>query len=192
MSFQPYFVRQMAGITLALVSICSVADGGKEIGKKHEGMTQIVGKVISTPCSIALKDRHQLVDFSALTLTNLSTAEQREQHLQPFEIELRDCGSVYNTIDSKTWTIRFDGKTTAHLPAFVLQGASQGVGVSVLDQSKHRIYPGRSYPLTHGTILDDKSGQSLVLQYFLQLELTGAPIQAGRYHGIVRFFIDYQ
>nr|WP_241014246.1 fimbrial protein [Providencia stuartii] len=159
---------------------------------RHEGVTQLVGSVISTPCSIVMSNRDQTVDFSSLTLTMLSTAVAREQQTRPFDIELRDCGSVYSTLDSKTWTIRFDGQGVDNIDAFALQGPSQGLGVSVLDNTKNIVIPGETYPLFDSVLRQGQSGQILFLRYFLRLELTGKPLQAGRYHGLVRFFIDYQ
>lgn len=170
----------------------SITYGANENGMRHEGNAQLVGSVISTPCSIVMKDRYQTVDFSSLTLTALSSKNFREQHSQPFDIELRDCGSLYSLIDSKAWSIKFDGQSATNVNAFVLHGPSQGLGVSVLDDSKQVLTPGQNYPLYDSVLRQDKLEQTLFLRYFLQLELTGEPIQAGSYQGLVRFFIDYQ
>ncbi|AVE42014.1 fimbrial protein [Providencia stuartii] len=183
---------QTTGILFSLILGGTSAFGANEVGMRHEGVTQLVGSVISTPCSIVMSNRDQTVDFSSLTLTMLSTAVAREQQTRPFDIELRDCGSVYSTLDSKTWTIRFDGQGADNIDAFALQGPSQGVGVSVLDNTKNIVIPGETYPLFDSVLRQGQSGQTLFLRYFLRLELTGKPLQAGRYHGLVRFFIDYQ
>ncbi|EMF4711271.1 fimbrial protein [Providencia stuartii] len=183
---------QTTGILFSLILGGSSAFGANEVGMRHEGVTQLVGSVISTPCSIVMSNRDQTVDFSSLTLTMLSTAVAREQQTRPFDIELRDCGSVYSTLDSKTWTIRFDGQGVDNIDAFALQGPSQGLGVSVLDNTKNIVIPGETYPLFDSVLRQGQSGQTLFLRYFLRLELTGKPLQAGRYHGLVRFFIDYQ
>lgn len=183
---------QITGILFSLIVGTTSALGAKEVGMRHEGVTQLVGSVISTPCSIVMSNRYQTVDFSSLTLTMLSTAVEREQQTRPFDIELRDCGSVYSSIDSKTWTIRFDGQGADNIPAFVLQGPSHGLGVSVLDNTKNVLIPGETYPLFDSVLRQGKSGQTLFLRYFLRLELTGKPLQAGSYQGLVRFFIDYQ
>ncbi|AIN63381.1 fimbrial protein [Providencia stuartii] len=183
---------QTTGILFSLILGGTSAFGANEVGMRHEGVTQLVGSVISTPCSIVMSNRDQTVDFSSLTLTMLSTAVAREQQTRPFDIELRDCGSVYSTLDSKTWTIRFDGQGVDNIDAFALQGPSQGLGVSVLDNTKNIVIPGETYPLFDSVLRQGQSGQTLFLRYFLRLELTGKPLQAGRYHGLVRFFIDYQ
>ncbi|AXO19606.1 TPA: type 1 fimbrial protein [Providencia stuartii] len=183
---------QTTGILFSLILGGTSAFGANEVGMRHEGVTQLVGSVISTPCSIVMSNRDQTVDFSSLTLTMLSTAVAREQQTRPFDIELRDCGSVYSTLDSKTWTIRFDGQGVDNIDAFALQGPSQGLGVSVLDNTKNIVIPGETYPLFDSVLRQGQSGQILFLRYFLRLELTGKPLQAGRYHGLVRFFIDYQ
>ncbi|EOE0523066.1 fimbrial protein [Providencia stuartii] len=183
---------QTTGILFSLILGGTSAFGANEVGMRHEGVTQLVGSVISTPCSIVMSNRDQTVDFSSLTLTMLSTAVAREQQTRPFDIELRDCGSVYSTLDSKTWTIRFDGQGVDNIDAFALQGHSQGLGVSVLDNTKNIVIPGETYPLFDSVLRQGQSGQTLFLRYFLRLELTGKPLQAGRYHGLVRFFIDYQ
>ncbi|EMF4672287.1 fimbrial protein [Providencia stuartii] len=183
---------QTTGILFSLILGGTSAFGANEVGMRHEGVTQLVGSVISTPCSIVMSNRDQTVDFSSLTLTMLSTAVAREQQTRPFDIELRDCGSVYSTLDSKTWTIRFDGQGADNIDAFALQGPSQGLGVSVLDNTKNIVIPGETYPLFDSVLRQGQSGQTLFLRYFLRLELTGKPLQAGRYHGLVRFFIDYQ
>ncbi|CAK6617633.1 TPA: fimbrial protein [Providencia stuartii] len=183
---------QTTGILFSLILGGTSAFGANEVGMRHEGVTQLVGSVISTPCSIVMSNRDQTVDFSSLTLTMLSTAVAREQQTRPFDIELRDCGSVYSTLDSKTWTIRFDGQGADNIDAFALQGPSQGLGVSVLDNTKNIVIPGEIYPLFDSVLRQGQSGQTLFLRYFLRLELTGKPLQAGRYHGLVRFFIDYQ
>ncbi|EMF0917941.1 MULTISPECIES: fimbrial protein [Providencia] len=183
---------QTTGILFSLILGGTSAFGANEVGMRHEGVTQLVGSVISTPCSIVMSNRDQTVDFSSLTLTMLSTAVVREQQTRPFDIELRDCGSVYSTLDSKTWTIRFDGQGADNIDAFALQGPSQGLGVSVLDNTKNIVIPGETYPLFDSVLRQGQSGQTLFLRYFLRLELTGKPLQAGRYHGLVRFFIDYQ
>ncbi|EOD6329346.1 fimbrial protein [Providencia stuartii] len=183
---------QTTGILFSLILGGTSAFGANEVGMRHEGVTKLVGSVISTPCSIVMSNRDQTVDFSSLTLTMLSTAVAREQQTRPFDIELRDCGSVYSTLDSKTWTIRFDGQGADNIDAFALQGPSQGLGVSVLDNTKNIVIPGETYPLFDSVLRQGQSGQTLFLRYFLRLELTGKPLQAGRYHGLVRFFIDYQ
>lgn len=183
---------QTTGILFSLILGGTSAFGANEVGMRHEGVTQLVGSVISTPCSIVMSNRDQTVDFSSLTLTMLSTAVAREQQTRPFDIELRDCGSVYSTLDSKTWTIRFDGQGADNIDPFALQGPSQGLGVSVLDNTKNIVIPGETYPLFDSVLRQGQSGQTLFLRYFLRLELTGKPLQAGRYHGLVRFFIDYQ
>ncbi|HBO24797.1 MAG TPA: fimbrial protein [Providencia sp.] len=183
---------QVIGILFSLILAGTPALGAIEVGMRHEGVTQLVGSVISTPCSIVMSNRYQTIDFSALTMTKLSTAVEREQQTQPFEIELRDCGSIYTSIDSKTWTIRFDGQHAHSINAFLLQGPSKGLGVSVLDDSKNVLIPGEKYPLFDSVLRQGKSGQTLFLRYFLRLELTGKPLQAGSYQGLVRFFIDYQ
>ena len=164
----------------------------KEMNMRHDGMAQLVGSVISTPCSIMISNREQTVDFSSLTMAMLSTAVAREQQTRPFEIELRDCGSVYTSISSKSWMIRFDGQHAHNINAFVLQGPSEGLGVSVLDDTNNVLIPGETYPLFDSVLRQGKSGQTLFLRYFLRLELTGKPLQAGSYQGLVRFFIDYQ
>lgn len=99
---------------------------------------------------------------------------------------------MHSTIDSKTWSIRFSGHTTQNINAFVLQGPSHGLGISVLDEQRKRLVPEQRYFLSNHVLRQDKSGETLFLRYFLQLELTGQPIQAGSYQGLVRFFIDYQ
>lgn len=183
---------QITGIIFSLIVGGEPALGAKEIGMRHEGITQLVGSVISTPCSIVMPNREQTVDFSSLTMTMLSTAAAREQHTHSFEMELRDCGSVYSSIDSKTWTIRFEGQSVSNINAFVLEGPSEGLGVSVLDDTMNVLIPGENYPLFDSVLLQNKSGNTLILRYFLRLELTGKPLQAGSYQGLVRFFIDYQ
>lgn len=186
------FILQLISSFLVFHSGISISYSANEIGMRHEGNAQLVGSVISTPCSIVMKDRYQTVDFSSLTLAALSSTSYREQYSQPFEIELHDCGSIYSLIDSKTWSVRFDGQSAEHINAFVLQGPSKGLGVSVLDDSKQILTPGHYYPLYDSVLRQEKSGQTLFLRYFLQLELTGEPIQAGNYQGLIRFFIDYQ
>ncbi|WP_300004061.1 fimbrial protein [uncultured Cedecea sp.] len=183
---------QMTGSLFLLVLSITAALAAKEVGMRNEGVTQLVGSVISTPCSIVMKDRYQAVDFSSLTMPMLSAVVEREKRIRPFEIELRDCGNVYNVIDSKTWMIRFDGQNANDINAFILQGPSQGLGVSVLDNTKNMLIPGETYPLFDSVLRQGKSGETLFLRYFLQLELTGKPLEAGSYRGLVRFFIDYQ
>nr|WP_274706613.1 fimbrial protein [Proteus mirabilis] len=181
---------QVIGSLLSLISSTALAFDPKVI--EHEGSTYLVGSVISTPCSIVMSNRYQTVDFSSLTLAMLSSKEKRKQQTLPFEIELRDCGSIYTSIDSKTWMIRFDGQSVSNINAFILQGTSKGLGVSVLDNNKNALIPGETYPLFDSVLRQDKSGQILYLRYFLRLELTGEPLRAGDYQGLVRFFIHYQ
>lgn len=181
---------QVISSLLSLISSTALAFDPKVI--EHEGSTYLVGSVISTPCSIVMSNRYQTVDFSSLTLAMLSSKEKREQQTLPFEIELRDCGSIYTSIDSKTWMIRFDGQSVSNINAFILQGTSKGLGVSVLDNNKNALIPGETYPLFDSVLRQDKSGQILYLRYFLRLELTGEPLLAGDYQGLVRFFIHYQ
>ncbi|WP_249718707.1 fimbrial protein [Proteus faecis] len=170
----------------------SIAYAANGVGTRYEGKTQIVGSVIATPCSIIMKNRYQTVDFSSLTLEELSTTTSRESLIKPFYIELKDCGSLYSLKDSKAWVIRFDGKSSEYINAFILQGPSKGLGISVLDNTKNILMPGRNYPLFNNVLRKDKSGNTFLLRYFLRLELTGMPFKAGNYQGLIRFFIDYQ
>ncbi|EPG7579002.1 fimbrial protein [Providencia huaxiensis] len=179
-------------LAMLIFSIHSYADSKSIKPYNVSAITLLKGSVIDAPCSISLQNRYQTIDFSSLALASVSNNVQREMHDQPFIIELQDCGSVYSTIDLKTWKIRFVGQSAQYIDAFILQGASEGVGISVLDNSKRRLQPNKDYLLSDNVLHQDKSGYSLFLRYFLRLELTGQPIQAGRYYGLIRFFIDYQ
>lgn len=181
-------------ILLMMLSFGMHTHANTKVDKSYKinAITMIKGSVMDTPCSITLRNRYQTVNFSPLALPVLSNQLQRETHDQPFIIELQDCGSVYSTINAKTWKIRFSGQNAEYIDAFILQGASQGLGVSVLDDSKTILQPNRYYALSDNVLSQDKSGYSLFLRYFLRLELTGKPIRAGSYHGVIRFFIDYQ
>ncbi|WP_230374073.1 fimbrial protein [Vibrio cholerae] len=179
-------------LAMLIFSIHSYADSKSIKSYNVSAITLLKGSVIDAPCSISLQNRYQTIDFSSLALASVSDNVQREMHDQPFIIELQDCGSVYSTIDLKTWKIRFVGQSAQYIDAFILQGASEGVGISVLDNSKRRLQPNKDYLLSDNVLHQDKSGYSLFLRYFLRLELTGQPIQAGRYYGLIRFFIDYQ
>jgi type 1 fimbria pilin len=183
-------LAQLMTITILTCLMISEAAANKKI--ELDGSATLKGIVIATPCSVVIENRFQTIDFSPLAIPLLGTKLQREQHNQPFIIELRDCGSLYSLLDSKTWSIRFAGETAEHIDAFVLRGASQGLGVSVLDSRFNTLIPGQYYPLVNNVLQQDKSGKALYLQYFLRLELTGRPIQAGNYQGLIRFFIDYQ
>lgn len=185
--------RQLAQLMTVTILVCPMISGAA-MNKSIvlNGSTTLKGIVIATPCSVVMENRFQTVDFSPLAIPQLGTKLQRERHHQPFIIELRDCGSLYSSLDSKTWSIRFTGETAEHIDAFVLRGASQGLGVSVLDSRFNTLIPEQYYPLSDNVLRQDKSGKSLYLQYFLRLELTGRPIQAGNYQGLIRFFIDYQ
>ncbi|WP_200482047.1 MULTISPECIES: fimbrial protein [unclassified Acinetobacter] len=182
----------VVGILFSLFLTVSPTLTAKEIGMRNLGTAQLIGSVISTPCSIVMPNRDQTVVFLPTTLTMLSSALEREQHTQPFEIELRDCGSAYTAIDTKTWTIRFDGYNANNINAFVLEGPSQGLGVSLLDNDMKTLRLGENYSLFESLLRHDEAGPALFLRYFLRLEPTGKPLQAGNYQGLVRFFIDYQ
>lgn len=192
MSKYQYVFSYIPKILMGLICGYSISVHAGQVGSRHQGATELVGRVVSTPCSIVMKNRYQTVDFSSLTLTMLSTQAQRNQKIQPFEIELRDCGSLYSSLDSKTWLIRFEGQHVENMNIFSLRGASQGLGISVLDKSMNILIPSHSYPLLNNELQKDKLGNSLLLNYFLRLELTGKPIQAGSYKGLIRFFIDYK
>lgn len=109
MSKYQYVFSYIPKILMGLICGYSISVHAGQVGSRHQGATELVGRVVSTPCSIVMKNRYQTVDFSSLTLTMLSTQAQRNQKIQPFEIELRDCGSLYSSLDSKTWLIRFEG-----------------------------------------------------------------------------------
>ncbi|MTB65386.1 type 1 fimbrial protein [Providencia sp. wls1943] len=188
-----WVTRQLAQLMTMTILVCPITSGAT-VNKKIElnASATLKGIVIATPCSVVMENRFQTIDFSPLAIPLLGTKLQREQHNQPFIIELRDCGSLYSSLDSKTWFIRFAGETAEHIDAFVLRGASQGLGVSVLDNRFNTLIPNQYYPLSDNVLRQDKSSKALYLQYFLRLELTGQPIQAGNYQGLIRFFIDYQ
>lgn len=183
-------LAQLMMVSILVYPVISGADSKKKI--ELNGSATLKGIVIATPCSVVMQNRFQTIDFSPLAITMLGTKLQREQHNQPFILELRDCGSLYSSLDVKTWSIRFMGQTAEHINGFVLQGASQGLGVSVLDNRLNALVPGQYYSLSDNVLMHDKSEKTLFLQYFLRLELTGEPIQAGNYQGLIRFFIDYQ
>ncbi|MBP6123983.1 type 1 fimbrial protein [Providencia heimbachae] len=185
--------RQIMLFIVAYVFLYPAAYSAKEMSLRDiNAMAFMTGNVIATPCSIVMQNRYQSIDFSSLALTMLSTKTQREQHNQPFIIELRDCGSIYSSMDHKTWVIRFAGQSAEHINGFALQGASRGLGVSVLDNALNVLIPNQYYSLSDNVLRQDKSGNTLLLRYFLRLELTGQPIQAGNYQGLIRFYIDYQ
>lgn len=179
-------------ITLGCVSFTGYAKNTVDGFIQKAGTARLTGSVISSPCTIVMKSRYQAVNITPLTLTLLSESVNRDKYRQPFEIELQGCSSHFSSVDSKTWIIRFDGIRTENIDAFELQGPSRGLGVSLHDNTMKLLTPGTSYQLYNSMLLTDKSGKSLFLRYFLKPELTGLPVQAGSYQGLIRFSIDYK
>lgn len=179
-------------ITLGCVSSAGYAKNTQDTFRQKTGTTRLAGSVISSPCTIVMKDRYQAVNITPLTLSLLSESVNRDKYRQPFEIELQGCSSRFSSVDSKTWIIRFDGIRAENTDSFELQGPSRGLGVSLHDNAMKLLTPGTNYPLHNNMLLTDKSGNSLFLRYFLKPELTGLPIQAGSYQGLIRFSIDYK
>lgn len=186
-------IRGMAlMITLGCVSSAGYAKNTEDAFQHKTGTASLTGSVISSPCTIVMKNQYQSVNIAPLTLSLLSESINRDKYRQPFEIELQGCSSRFSSVDSKTWIIRFDGIRAENIDSFELQGPSRGLGVSLHDNAMKPLTPGTNYPLHNNMLLMDKSGKSLFLRYFLKPELTGLPVQAGSYQGLIRFSIDYK
>lgn len=187
-----YLCYRAVKLLLACFAVSIFCLKAQDIGVRNMGFARLVGSVISTPCSIVLSKRDQIINFPSVRLITLSKAQYRDFRTKPFEIELRDCGNLEASLDSKTWKIKFNGPEAEGIDAFSLQGPSYGLGISILDNEKKKVIPGKSYPLVNSLIRGGKNRQSLFLRFFLQLELTGQSFQAGSYKGVVRFLIDYE
>ncbi|EKT0592927.1 fimbrial protein [Morganella morganii] len=185
-----YPVRRLI-TAIILGCITSAAYAGDAVLRKA-GSARLTGTVISAPCSIAMKNRFQAVNITPLTLTVLSSSAVRDRYTQPFEIELRGCGSRFSSVDHKTWIIRFDGIRADNTDAFELQGPSRGLGISLSDNTRQLLTPGNNYPVHNSILRTDKSGNSLFLRYFIKPELTGMPLEAGSYQGLIRFSVNYE
>lgn len=179
----------LLAISLCLITLNVQANS---VNYPQEGMANLSGTVISTPCSIAMSNQLQLIDFSSLRLPLMSSKAFLDEKMKFFTIELINCGNLFNLTDSKTWSIRFDGEKPSSLDSFLLQGPSKGLSVYLYNEQKELVYPNKYYPISKSLLKVGESYPQLYLRYFLKLGLTGNTIQAGDYYGVIRFFIDYQ
>lgn len=170
-----------------VISVPAVAVTSK-LGAYHEqghGRTRMSGSIIDSACALDINSRDQ-----SLTLGVVSASEiEQFGHSAdtPFTIKLINCTLVSASKNHRNWnyfSVTFDGNSVDG-DLFGLSGDSRGFGISIRDEFGNSALPGQSMP---AGILE---AGGIVLNYRLRLQRDNNSLQAGKYHAVIRYKLDY-
>ncbi|MBS0826709.1 fimbrial protein [Citrobacter sp. ku-bf4] len=168
-----------------LISHVSVAANNMRAAKtdQGQGIVNMQGSIIDTPCAIATADREQSIEMMTTTVGQI--IHNGSGNKNPFSLTLVNCNLHVNqetqTISSHFQTT-FDGPSSDGL--FSVDGAS-GVGLEITDDAGNVAQPGKALP--PGTL----SNGSQTLQYQLRLMSNRDRLKVGEYTATIRFKVDY-
>lgn len=148
-----------------------------------QGRVSMQGSIIDTPCAIAMADRDQTIQLDVATIGELIHNGHGAQHT--FSINLVNCslrsGSASGTV-AHHFRTTFDGPSDGEL--FRVSGAA-GLGVQIADTAGNVAIPGKALP--EGNVVEGTQR----LDYTLRLVSNHRRLEAGEYHAIIRFKVDY-
>ncbi|NDO83188.1 hypothetical protein CJP72_21170 [Citrobacter sp. NCU1] len=150
---------------------------------QEHGRVNMQGSIIETPCAIATADREQTINMGAVTMGEIIHNGQGPVH--KFSLQLVNCVLQPNNPEQKDWAwfvTTFDGPVQDGV--FSVNGAS-GIGLEIADAAGHVAMPGQPMP---GMALTAGEQQ---LDYTLRLTGNHHRLEAGEYHTVLRFKVDY-
>lgn len=148
-----------------------------------QGRVNMQGSIIETPCAIATADHDQTINMGELSMGEITHNGRGPLH--KFSLQLVNCVLQHRAPTQQDWRwfeTTFDGP--AQDGTFSVSGAS-GVGLQIADAAGHVAIPGEPLPearLTTGT---------QQLDYTLRLTGNHHRLEAGEYHTVLRFKVDY-
>ncbi|WNN49334.1 fimbrial protein [Siccibacter colletis] len=147
------------------------------------GRVSMQGSITDTPCAIAMADRDQTIQLDVATIGEL--IHNGRGPLRTFSLNLVNCDldadATSGAVKSHFRTT-FDGPSDGEL--FSVSGAT-GIGVQIADAAGNVAIPGKALP--DGAVVPGDQR----LDYTLRLISNHHRLNAGEYHAIVRFKVDY-
>lgn len=149
------------------------------------GDVYISGRIVYSPCAIAVGSHDQTIDMGATPLSVI--AKQGYGPQRELRIHLINClltsNQEKNISPSEYYKITFDAMYGED--SFGVHGNARGVELKIRDDRGEFAYPGVALPAR-----DITTGDS-VLNFSLQLMTNGKKLQPGTWNSLVRFRMDY-
>lgn len=147
------------------------------------GRVTMNGSILSSACDIDTGDSWQTVAMGAETRAHMQRAGQGEP--QPFTITLKNCALAASDdpMSEQALRVTFDGEEEKGL--FRVGGAASGVALALTDRDGAAITPGQAVSYHQA------AAENIRLDYTLTLKTTAREMQAGNYHALLRYRVDY-
>ncbi|MFU2316894.1 fimbrial protein [Rahnella sp. PCH160] len=168
----------------SLFSNASVnSDFNTNQGSMH-GRATLQGSIINSACAIDFNSRDQTLSLGVVTAAEIEQFGHGAETI--FTINFINCSLTTNSTQTN-WNylrVTFEGDIFDD-DLFGIDGGATGFGVSIRDNYGKSILPGHA--ITIGATEVDGSG----INYHLRLEKDKNPLQAGNYHSVIRYKLDY-
>ncbi|SIR20544.1 fimbrial protein [Aeromonas hydrophila] len=172
------------GLVAFILACGSLLLSGRVCSAQLQGLVNMDGAILETPCDIAIGDTNQSLRMEAVALSQL--IEQGYGPEQPFAIRLVHCVLPKVEVDSavqRRFTVTFDGDRD--LGYFGVTGSARGVALMIRDRQGSVAVPGRPLP---SVVLQ---ADDMTLDYTMALVANQDAPRAGDYRSSIRFQVDY-
>lgn len=170
---------------VAVILVCgSLLLSGRVWSAQVQGLVNMDGAILETPCDIAIGDANQSVRMETVPLSQI--IEQGYGPEQNFVIRLVHCVLPKVEADDVTqrrFTVTFDGDRD--LGHFGVTGSARGVALMIRNRQGTVAVPGRALP----SVSLNKG--EMALDYTMALVANQEVPRAGDYRSSIRFQVDY-
>lgn len=149
------------------------------------GRAKMNGEIIDSPCAIDAGSRFQTVSLGVISAAEIEQARHGAE--TKLTIHLINCSldsGPKGQANKHRFSVTFEGNASSG-DLFRLGGESEGIGLSIRDESGNRALPGRAMSIE---FIGDNNKDLL---YFFRIEKDQGSLQAGGYYSVIRFKLEY-
>jgi type 1 fimbria pilin len=169
----------------SVVPAAAVTSGVGVYKEQGHGRAKMSGSIIDSACAIDINSRDQSLSLGVVSASEIEQFGHSAD--TPFTIKLINCTLVSASKTQRNWnyfSVTFDGNAVDG-DLFGLSGDSRGFGISIRDEFGNSALPGQ--PMPAGVL---ETGD-ITLNYRLRLQRDNNSLQAGKYHAVIRYKLDY-
>ncbi|OAT31262.1 MrfB family protein [Buttiauxella brennerae ATCC 51605] len=180
------YVKRLALAQLLFWPLISISTAKSSVGGYQDhGRATLSGSITGSACAIDTNSQDQSLNLGVISAAEIQQFGHGSE--TPFAIKLINCTLVSSSKTQPNWSyfsVTFDGNYIDG-DLFGLDGDARGFGLYIKDEYGNSALPGQAMP---AGIID---AGSIVLNYRLRLQKDNNSLQAGSYHTVIRYQLEY-
>ncbi|MGK7245814.1 fimbrial protein [Buttiauxella agrestis] len=180
------YVKRIALVQLLLWPLISAYAAKSGVsGYNDHGRATMSGSIMGSACTIDTNSQDQSLSLGVVSAAEIAQIGHSSE--TSFIIKLNNCTFVSVSKTEPNWSyfsVTFDGNyIDGNL--FGLDGDARGFGLDIKDEYGNSALPGQA--MSAGVI----DAESITLNYRLRLQKDNNSLQAGSYHTVIRYQLEY-